>query len=948
MEQQFTDAAEPGSAVRFKVLVIDDSPLDAELALRELRRAGIGGEVATAADEPELQAVLRTFVPDVVLCDFSLRGFDGFAAQRIVRRILPHVPLIFVTGTVTEDRAAVAVQSGAADFVLKSNLRRLPEIVRRTVAHARERQRLEASIRDSEHRAHEQAVRLEALCRTVNDQQLQGAGSLTALLRLTAGALRTEQSFRGLLCRIDGTRLVVIAAAAGDDADARSPLPAIGSSEPVAETLFPGASRSQAWDEIANMETIPKAMSRLGWRCAISTRFDATGVRYLLKFGSPDPTVRAFGTEDIAYIEVLATSLARLLEVNELTTALREAEEHSRRHAARLEGLLRLVNDPALGDEELWPAMLVQAATAMQPGHTYRGTLWRIAADEMTIVAVAEHPDARAGAPTRVGFSASVATTMIGPLLAAGGGTRSWSDLHDEPHAQAYAHVDPPRSLIATTFNAAGSVWALTFASTDAAPTPFREEEHAYIEILASHFANRVQQRWQFERIAFQQSHDVLTGLLSRSQFRSQARVRSRTASRFAVITIDVDAFREINETYGHMIGDAILVEVGSALRGRLGADEILGRVGGNTFSVFIPDSESRAGVLARAHDFADAFRQGFSTGDRAGSEFISRTATLGIAVAPDDGIDIDTIISHADAALLQAKRHGHGSIVSYETGMEGDAVRRTALRNELANAIDRNEFVLHYQPHVDTRNGVVTGCEALIRWNHPTRGLLAPATFIPFAEQCGIITAVDDWVLRNACAASIVLGALRPGFRLYFNLSGRQAGDPKLVRTLANLARNGLRLANLGVEITESDAMRDVEATRRVCRALRKLDVRIAIDDFGTGYSSLSVLKRLPVDIVKIDRSFVSGLLTDPNDEAIAETIISIADRFGFESLGEGAEKPGEVAWLRRHACRYVQGFAICRPLPLEDFQVWLSAREHTASRGGAKKNPAGAGSKW
>jgi diguanylate cyclase (GGDEF)-like protein len=917
------------TAVHVDVLVIDDNPHDAELVVRQLRRGGIGGTVVIAADEPELQAALRTFVPDVILCDFSLPGFDGFAAQRVVRRVLPQVPLIFVTGTVTEDRAAVAVQSGAADFVLKTNLQRLPDTVRRTVAHAWEQQRLETSIRDSEERAHDQALRLEALCRTVNDQRLPGADSITDLLALAAGALRAEQPFCGMLCRVDGNRLAVVAAAAGADEDSvRLTLPPIGSSASVAETLFPGATRSQAWSDIAEMATIPKDIARLGWRCAIATRFDVGAVRYLLKFGSPEPAARAFGTEDIAYLEVLGSSLARLLEVNELTGALRDAEGHSRRHAARLEALLRLVNDPTLGDAELWRAMLVQAATAMQPGRAYRGTLWRIRNEEMTIEAVAELPGTGTGAPSRIGFSAPVATTMIGPLLAAGGGTRAWNDLHDEPHARAFVHPNQPRSLIVTTFDAAGSAWALTFASTEASATPFRQEEHAYIEILASYFANRVQQRWQFERIAFQQSHDVLTGLLSRSQFRSQARALSRTSSRFGIIMIDVDAFREINESYGHMIGDAVLVEIGSALRARANAGEIVGRVGGNTFSIFIPDPASRDVVHDRAHTFAEAFRQGFSTGDRDGADFISRTARFGTAIAPDDGPNVDTVIMHADAALLRAKQRGHGSIVSYEPGMEGDAARRTALRNELMNAIARDEFVLHFQPHVDTTTGAVSGCEALIRWNHPVRGLLPPGTFIPFAEQSGMITDIDDWVLRNACAASIVLGALRPGFRLYFNLSGRQAGDAKLIRTLSNAARHGVRLANLGVEITESDAMRDVEATRRVCRALRKLDVRIAIDDFGTGYSSLSSLKRLPVDIVKIDRSFVSGLLTDPNDEAIAETIISIADRFGFESLGEGAEQPGEIDWLRHHACRYVQGYAVCHPLPLEEFQGWLAAR--------------------
>jgi EAL domain-containing protein (putative c-di-GMP-specific phosphodiesterase class I) len=219
-----------------------------------------------------------------------------------------------------------------------------------------------------------------------------------------------------------------------------------------------------------------------------------------------------------------------------------------------------------------------------------------------------------------------------------------------------------------------------------------------------------------------------------------------------------------------------------------------------------------------------------------------------------------------------------------------------------------------------------VTGCEALIRWNHPTRGLLLPGEFIPFAEHNGIIGSIDNWVMHETFARVKDVVALRPGFRLYFNLSGRQAGDSSVIRAFATAARNAVPLANIGVEITESDAMRDVEATRRVCRALRRFNVRIAIDDFGTGYSSLSSLKRLPVDIVKIDRSFISGILNDLHDETIAETIISIAKNFGLDALAEGVEQQAEVEWLRRHGCRYMQGYAICRPLPLAEFMAWLS----------------------
>ena len=330
--------------------------------------------------------------------------------------------------------------------------------------------------------------------------------------------------------------------------------------------------------------------------------------------------------------------------------------------------------------------------------------------------------------------------------------------------------------------------------------------------------------------------------------------------------------------------------------------------------------------VRQRAVVFAKAFLRPFSTGDRDGKEFISRTASFGVAVAPDDGTLIDGILSRADAALVNAKRRGHGTIRTYETGMEGEALRRTSLRNELMEAVASDQFELYFQPHIELQTGDVSGCEALIRWNHPTRGLLSPLHFIPFAEQNGMIGTIDDWVMRHAFRAAKELSDVSRDFRLYFNLSGRQAGDPKLIRAFVDAARDGVLLEHIGVEITETDAMRDVAATRHVCRALRRLNVRIAIDDFGTGYSSLTSLKQLPVDIVKIDRSFVAGLLTDPHDATIADMIITIAARFGFESLAEGVEQLGEIGWLRQRSCRYMQGFAICHPLPMVDFKAWLA----------------------
>ncbi len=728
------------------VLIVDDNPLDAERTRMELRRARVRATYAFARDARELRSTLRTFTPDIILCDFAFPGADGFAMQRIARRYAPDSPLIFVSGTISEERAVMALRTGAVDYVMKSNLLRLPTAVDHAVRVARERMRLQ--------------------------------------------------------------------------------------------------------------------------------------------------------------------------------TSLREAEALSRHHAERLQGLWNIVNDPAMRDGDLFLAMLRQATATVRPGQGFRGMLWRVEGDGLVLEALTKNPDNPTEEPTPIGARLPLAATIIGNVIRQGGGTRAWDDVAMSSDASDFALQRGTHTLIVTTFAAGGSMWGLTFASHRKAATPLGPLDCAYVEVLASFFANYVQQRWQFDRIQYQQSHDVLTGLLNRSQFRSRVRTAASGCDRFAVVLADVNDFHAINDAHGHMIGDALLVEVSNALQRCALPGELVGRIASDAFGLFVPQPASRAAVEARVRGFADVFARPFSTGDREGKEAVKLTASFGFAAAPEDAATIDTILGYADLALLAAKSRGHGTIARFEPGMADEAQRRATLKLELAQAIAEDQFELYFQPHIDVETGAVTGCEALIRWNHPVRGLLAPATFIPFAEQIGVITDIDRWVMRNE------LDGVVDDFRLYFNLSGRQAADTGIVRAFTAAARAGVPLGCIGVEITESDAMRDVETTRQVCRALRRLNVKVAIDDFGTGYSSLSSLKRLPVDIVKIDRSFVSGVLADRHDATIAETIISISKYFGFESLAEGVEQPGELAWLRQRGCRYAQGYAISHALPLAAFKVWLAAR--------------------
>lgn len=915
------------SADPVRLVIVDDNPVDIEAAVAALRLAGKSVEHVVATSPADIRKALASFKPDVVVGDFGAAEADVAERLAAIRDLRRDVPVVFLSGTLDEQRVVIALRSGAIDFVLKSNLTRLPQVVDRAVTEATARKRLEVSLRSAEDRLRQHAERLETLWLLANDPSRRGSAQIAVMLRESAETLRPPAHFRGILSRIVESDLLILAVMPVPAPDEPALLFPVGSRLPIARTMASAGARTQTWDDLVGPGKRPATAVALAWRSIVTTQFSAGGERYVLTFGSTDAA--HFGREDIAYVELLASSFANQLELEALDASLRLSERHARLHGERLEALWKLANSPTLRDNDLWRAMLREAALTLRPGQRFEGVFARIEGLNVIVEAV-EVPGDEAGAAqvtAAIGAVTPLEETLIAQVLAAGG-TFAWDDFDVSGIRTRGPARRGWRSAIATTFAAGGVTYNLTFASMEPTADPFGPSEFAYIQIVASFFTRHLQEKWQYERIAYQQSHDVLTDLPNRSRFRSLARTAAATHTRYAIVLIDLNAFHDINESYGHITGDALLVEVGAALRQRAAPDEIIGRVAGDVFGVFIPSPVSARALRDRALHFVTAFARAFSTGDREGREFVALTASVGAAMAPEHGRTVDELLSHADAALLAAKERGPSSVIIFAAGMEGDPLRRATLRNELVAALAGDQLELYYQPHVDLRSSKVTGCEALIRWRHPDRGLLLPAEFIPFAEQNGLITAVDEWVMRAACAAANDLSAAWPDFRLFFNLSGRQAGDPALIRAFAAASRAGIRLRNLGVEITETDAMRDVDATRNVCRALRRLGVSIAIDDFGVGYSSLASLNLLPVDIIKIDRSFISGAGNDSRNESIAETIMDISRRFGFVSLAEGIEEQAEVDWLRGTPCRLGQGYFFGYPLPLAEFKAWLDER--------------------
>jgi diguanylate cyclase (GGDEF)-like protein/PAS domain S-box-containing protein len=429
-----------------------------------------------------------------------------------------------------------------------------------------------------------------------------------------------------------------------------------------------------------------------------------------------------------------------------------------------------------------------------------------------------------------------------------------------------------------------------------------------------------ISERKRFEtELAHQATHDPLTGLPNRSLLLQRlehalARAR-RQRSRVAVLFLDLDHFKVVNDSLGHDLGDQLLVTIAERLREALRPSDTVARFGGDEFVVLCEDLVGRRDAEAVAERVHEAISGPFTVDDR--EVFVG--VSIGIAFPDAVPADGGTLIRDADAAMYQAKARGRSRWEVFDHDMRGRAVDRLDIENALRRALERRELRIHYQPIVSLETGTIRSVEALVRWEHPERGLLLPDEFIAVAEETGVIVPIGAWVLEQACRQVErwrgTVAAL-DGLSLAVNLSGRQLGDPALVDTVErSLVASGMPANQLQLEITESVLMDDVEASQETLVRLRGLGVRLGIDDFGTGYSSMSYLRRFPVDVLKVDRSFVDGLGHDASDSAIVNAIVTLAHTLGLAAVGEGVETYEQLAELRRLGCDFAQGYLISRP---------------------------------
>ena len=450
-----------------------------------------------------------------------------------------------------------------------------------------------------------------------------------------------------------------------------------------------------------------------------------------------------------------------------------------------------------------------------------------------------------------------------------------------------------------------------------------------FVQALANVLGDMVDRQLTEDAIRHRALHDLLTGLPNRILFmdrlqQAAERLRRRSPAFTAVLALDLDRFKLVNDSLGHRVGDQLLAAAAPRLRQAVRSSDTVARFGGDEFGILLEDIGGEREAIEMAERIAGVFSRPFVLD---GTEHFV-TTSIGIALA-QGGEAAEDLLRDADAAMNRAKERGRDRWELFDEGLRGRAISRLRVENDLRRAIERDELTLDYQPLVSLRDHSLVSVEALVRWDHPERGRIAPADFIPVAEENGLIGPIGSWVLQHACRQAARWYEARPDsapLSMSVNLSAAQVADPGLSDTVADALRtSGLEPSCLALELTESILVGDADEVAQTLRRLKALGVHLVLDDFGTGYSSLAYLTRLPLDVLKVDRSFVGGLGVEPRDTVITEAIVAMSQALSLRVVGEGVETERQLAELSRMGCDLAQGYLFSRPVPGEELTRML-----------------------
>ena len=492
---------------------------------------------------------------------------------------------------------------------------------------------------------------------------------------------------------------------------------------------------------------------------------------------------------------------------------------------------------------------------------------------------------------------------------------------------QEQLHRQNVKSLISVPIMENGKIQAFIGIDSVISTKKWSEENIELLNIMANILSSGMTQIEADKQVEFMAYYDNLTKLPNRFLFSERVNqaieLSKRTGKLISIIFIDLDNFKSVNDTIGHKGGDVLLQQVAKRLVGVLRKTDTVARFGGDEFMIMLNNITDYDMVTKIADKIMEIFSETFVVNNQ---EFLI-TASAGIAISPIDGEESEILVKNADIAMYKAKAKGKNQYALCSKAMKEEVQMSMELSNDLYRALDRNELVVYYQPQIDLVTKKISGAEALLRWMHPTRGMISPGIFIPIAEKNSLINSIGEWVLREACIQNKKWQDKGlPEINIAINLSAIQILNPKLSSNLANIIKEtGLDPKYIELEITESIAIKETNHVIEVLNKLKKIGVSIAIDDFGTEYSSLSRLKMLPIDRIKIDMQFIQGLETNEKDKAITMVIINLAKSLGMNVLAEGVETENQLDFLNQKMCNNVQGYYYYKPMPADEMEKIL-----------------------
>jgi len=866
------------------VLMLEDTPADAELAGRELRKAGIVFTSMRVETRDAFIRALDEFHPDVILSDYNLPNFNGMAALEIVQFSHPEVPVVMVTGALSDIEAVELIHAGAKDYVLKDRLARLAPAVQRALLAeqgARARRMLEAR--------NERLTKFYKAISEVN-QAIVRMDEEASLFPLVC---RMAVDFGGMkmawIGQLNEANEVIEPVVSYGEAEYLNGL-VISSKEDRPEGRGPSAiafreNRNVVVNDFKLDDISAPWCARAlhyGWESSGSFPIPRSGKPFAV-FTVYHSHAGAFDAEMTGVIDEMSRDISFALDSFDRENERKRAEQELHIAATAFDTQEGIV----ITDRNNRIIRVNRAFTRLTG---YSDT-----------EAIGQTPAMLKSGRQDAAFYRSLWETLIRDKYWQG---EIWNRRKD---GEIYLE------------------WLTITAVIDE-----NEEVTHYVGVFSDITRHREADE-KIYRLAF---YDPLTLLPNRRLLRDRLQqalgFSARHKSHGAILFIDLDNFKILNDTRGHDVGDLLLVEVAKCLQNCVRSDDTVVRQGGDEFVVLLEDlNEDVQQAAAAARDVGEkilaAINQPFVL---QGVEYHS-SSSIGISLFCGDGVGLDDLLKYADTAMYQAKTSGRNTLRFFDPAMQTELELRAVMEADLRQALSHQQFELYYQVQVNEHG--VMGAEVLLRWQHPRRGLVSPMEFIPLAEETGLIVPIGEWVLQMACTQLKAWQAdpLAHQLHLAVNVSARQFRQPDFVtKVLGVLKKVGVDPLKLGLELelTESLMLYDITDSIEKMQALRDVGIRFSLDDFGTGQSSLSYLKRLPLDQIKIDQSFVRGVATDAHDSAIVQTIIGMANNLGLKVIAEGVETEKQRDFLERNGCYAHQGYLFGKPVPIDEFQDSLS----------------------